>query len=508
MKRLSKLFFLAVAFACGFAVLFSNTSSAKANALAAPWTVAVTYQNVGTGPATLAVNFYNEGSATPLSFDPLNGGTLAVGAAKSFWIGSVGNVPSGFRGNAVISADEPITATAVQFSQQTGFKMRLLYNGFSASDVSDQYFIATTLLNKFSRTTVFSIQNTENESIQATVRMYDADNSGNLAATITHTIPANSSKFIDMDDPADTGLPASTAIFNGSAIITAVKTSGGAPANIVAAGNEYYTNRNVAASFEGVPISRASNTVYMATGVCQRFGLDTFYAVSNASLSQSATITVEYRNTDGTTKTTDGPYTIGPGQKKSINTCAPNSSANMANFSGSAVITSTGAPIVAIGKAQNSIAAGSANTADVFTAFIGESGGSSEVSLSFVRYANDSEFNAASNTGGSQRTFIAVQNLESTSIKVNVAYKDKNGNTVATQTLTIAAGAKANTNPAAASALGLSGMKSGSFGYYTDGTFGGGVTITAHPDNPSAEFIAIARGQNPGAGEDVNGVQQ
>jgi len=490
-----------------FGLLFSNTGNVHANALVAPWTVAVTYQNVGTQAATLIVNFYPEGSSSAISFNPLSTNeTLAPGAAKSFWIGNVNNVPAGFRGNAVISADQPLTATAVQFSQQAGFKMRLLYNGFQGTDMSNQYFIPTVLLNRFQRTTVFSIQNTESEAINAEVRFYDADANGALASSPVHTIPANSSKFIELNDSSDTGLGSRTT-FNGSVIIVATKVSGGGAANVVAAANEYYIDRNVAASFEGVPLSRASNTVYMATGLCQRFGLDTFYAVTNASLSQSANITVNYRNTDGATVATDGPYSIGPGQKRSINSCAPSSGTNMTGFTGSAFITSTGAPIVAIGRAQNSINAGTSSTADVFTAFIGEPAGASEVSLSFVRWANDAEYNSASNSGGSQRTFIAIQNLENSTIKVNVFYVDKNGNTVGNpHVLTIPAFAKGNTSAGAASVLGLGGMKTGSFGYYTDNTFGGGVTIKAHPDNPSATFIAIARGQNPGAGEDVNGV--
>ncbi len=96
----------------------------------------------------------------------------------------------------------------VQFSQTTGYKMRLLSNGFQTADVSDQYLVATTLLNKFNWTTVFSIQNTENAAINATVRFYDADNNGVLAATKVHEeIPANSSKYIDMSVAADTGSP-------------------------------------------------------------------------------------------------------------------------------------------------------------------------------------------------------------------------------------------------------------------------------------------------------------
>jgi hypothetical protein len=49
-------------------------------------------------------------------------------------------------------------------------------------------------------------------------------------------------------------------------------------------------------------------------------------------------------------------------------------------------------------------------------------------------------------------------------------------------------------------------MNPGEFGYYTDNTFGGAVVIEADAANPAAKFIAIARVQHPGAGEDYNAV--
>lgn len=485
----------------------------------ASWVVSVTYQNVGEGPATINVDFYGEGSATPISFNPLQGigsGTLPAGAGASFYIGNVSGIPSGWRGNAVISADQPLVATVVQFSNDPGFKMRLLSNGFQSSDASEQYLIATVLLNKFSRTTVFSIQNVQNEAIRATVRFYDADNNGNLASTITHTIPANSSKYIDMSNSSDTGLPASTTVFNGSAIVTAVLDSDGVTsAKVVAAASEYYTNRPVAANFEGLPLNRAATTIYLATALCQRFGLDTYYAVQNASLTDTAFIEVTYRDTNGNTVATDGRYQIGPGQKKSIVTCTPSDGTDMADFTGSAVIRSynaatgsdPGAPIVAIGKAQTSALAPTPITADAFTAFMAELSGVSRIACPFIRWASDSNF--IPSNPGKQRTYIAIQNLEGTTIKVNVTYKDRNGNTVgSTQTLTIPAYSKGNSDPSSAGAVaagGAAGMNPGEFGYYTDGGFGAGAIIEAHPDNPDAKFIAIVRANNAGASEDYNG---
>lgn len=474
------------------------------------WTTSITYQNVGTQNATnIIASFYVAGSGTPYSTNPLS---LNAGAGTSMFVGSVSTtpaLPASFRGDAVFSSDQPLVSTVVQFVNDPTFRMRILSNGFRDADKSNQYLIATTLLNKFNRTTVFSIQNTESSAINITIRFYDADAGGVLASTINHNnIPAQSSKYIDMGNVADTGLTGRT-IFNGSAIVTAVLSSDGTtPANVVAAVHEYYVDSNIAMAFEGVPLSRAANTIYMATALCQRFSLTTYYAVQNASTvaGNNAQITVTYRNTDGTVKATDGPYTIGPGQKRSINTCAPSDSTNMVNFTGSAVITSVGAPIVVIGKAQDGTAGTDPSVAEFFTGFMGEPSGSSKRALPFIRWANDTNFNNANNLGGKQRCTLAVQSLSSGTNKYNVKYYSKTGTLVATEVLTIAQYAKANSSPASAGALGTSGMNPGEFGYYTDGTFGGAVIIEAHADNPSATFIAIVRCQHPGAGEDYNAV--
>lgn len=488
------------------ALLFTSTGlqEVDASARTTSWIVSVTYQNVGTAAADISVNFFQEGSSTPITYTPAQ---LQAGAAASFYMGNISDIAAGFQGNAVMASSQPLVATVVQFHQNAPgetIKMRMLSNGFTAADGASQYLIATVLGNTFSRTTVFSVQNLESETITATLKFYNV-NDGSLASTKTYDILANSSKYIEMDLTADTGLPSST--FNGSVIVTAAKKTGGAPANIIAAASELYTNRDVGANFEGNSLTSAADVLYMPTALCQKFGLDTYYAVQNASLTSPATFTVSYYNADGTAKTTDGPYTIGAGQKKSITTCTPSSAMNMVGFTGSAVITATDptSTLVAIGKAQ-AMTPPPAAQLDVFTIFNGAPTGSSKIALPFVRWANDARFNSPTNYGGLQRTYLAIQNLESTSAKVNVRYYDKNGGLVTTQTLTIAAFAKGNSDANAAGALGQNGMNPGEFGYYTDGSFGGGVIIEAHPDNPTAKFIAIARVQHPGAGEDYNGM--
>jgi hypothetical protein len=488
---------IALAFVFG---VFGATSAAQAQgARGASWVVSVTYANVGTAATDVQVNFYEEGSGTAITFDPLDGGTLGAGAGRSFFIGKVGGIDTGFRGSAVMASSQPLVATVVQFSQDAGFKMRLLSNGFQGAQSSDTFLLATTLAGTFSRTTVFSVQNTEAEEVTATIEFFGED--GSSAGDIDYDIPAYSTKYIEMDKTADTGLASAT--FNGSAKVTAVlKSDGTTAANVVAGISELYTNRNVAANFEGIPDFDAANTVYMSTGLCENFGLDTFYAVQNAAATGDAVITVEYFDKNGASFASDGPYTIGPGQKKSIRTCDPNDGTDMSGFTGAAVVESVGSPIVAIGKAQGSANAPEAGKEDVFAIFMGQKEGFEVLALPFVRWASDAEFNDAGNVGGKQRAYIAIQNLESSAITVDCDYTDKDGNVVETHTLNIPANSKANTNASLAGALGQNGMNAGEFGYYTDGSFGGAVICDAGAGN---QIIAIARVQHPGAGEDYNG---
>jgi len=110
--------------------------------------------------------------------------------------------------------------------------------------------------------------------------------------------------------------------------------------------------------------------------------------------------------------------------------------------------------------------------------------------------------------GGKQRSFIAIQILAPTSIKVNVTYK---GKTARSLRRTRAAAIRSVNHPRNAkrtrmlnTALGAG--LDGPVGLLTGRTFGRGVVIERHPDNPTAKFVAIVRGQNPGAGEDYNGM--
>jgi hypothetical protein len=505
--KMKKIFSMAMILVLVFDVLV-GAQGASASGRTASWWVSIVYQNIGTAATPISIDFYEEDSSAPITFDPLNGATLGVYASASLYIGSVSGMADGFHGNAVVSASQPLAATIVQFSNS--LKVRMLSTGFHLSDGSTKYMLSTVLNNKYGRTTALSIQNMGGTAVTATVHFYNADNNGYEVSNPNFTIPANSTKYIKLDDANDTGFtPPASDSFNGSAIVEVPDGSA-----VVTTASEMYTNLNTAANFEGVPQSRVGNTIYMASALCKKYGLSTDYAIQNTSTTQNAnaTVTITYKNVNGTTKT-DGPYTIPPHQKISRPTCF---NSTMDHFTGSAKITSTGAPLAVVGKAgcYDGVANEGCNDPThafdfVRTAFLGEADGASKLALPFIRWANNDQYNAIDNNGQYQRCSIAIQNLQTVTSTVNVEYYGKNGGSpLRIYNIVISPSSKGNSDPTIAPAtLGpLGGMITDTFGYYPGGSFGGAVIVKANAANPTHKYVAIARCGHPGYGEDYNAV--
>ena len=437
-----------------------------AQAYGTSFTTSVTYQNVGTGDATITVSFYPDSTTTTpinITTDP-----LPPNASSSLYIGSLSNVSAGFQGSAVIQSDQPIVATMVQLPQgaNRGTNNRPLANGFSQG--SEKVLIATVLKNTYNTNTVFSVQNAGSSATDATFKFYDT--SANLVYSFTENIQPGAAFYVDAGTLSGLG-----SSFNGSAV---VETTGG---EIVGGAMELSSSGAGASSFEGV--GSGSQKIYMPSALCSAYGADTAYAVQNTNLTSTATVTVTYSNGVEDTKS------IPAGAKGSFVAC--NAPSMTAGYSGSAVITSD-QPVIAIGKAYGS---------GLSTAFVGIADGASKIALPYVRYA--SATNWAS--GSQQRAFLTIQNVGDTDLAagdVTVKYIDKNGNQVgSTHTLgAIPVGGKLNSSAADA---GLS-----EFGVYSDGSFGGGAIVEGPAGSKLAVVARISTQVAPGqfASEDYNGM--
>lgn len=461
------------------------SGSAQAAAYGANFQVAITYQNVGAAASAVQFDFYPEANGTAVTFTP--SGQLAAGASNSIAVGSVAGVTPGFKGSAVLSANQPVVATIVQFSDNaaaTGITNRLLSNGFTPADAATRQLVPTVIKNAFGVTSYFSVQNVESTAVNLTVRFYRA---GETTAAHTETfnnLAPNAAKYFDAGQIAALGTS-----FNGSAVVE------GSGRTVVTV-NELETVKNGGKSFEGT--AKQSGTIYMPTALCKAFpnaqfpnGSTSFYAVQNAALTGEA---VEFRvvfQANGQTYTTPN-IPVAPGSKAAVDACAT----IPAGASGSAVIEvqKGSGTLVAVGKVDG---------LGITSAFLGQSTGASRLATPYVRWAK-AQYN---NTGQRQRAFLAVQNVGTgTATNVRVRYINRDGQTVGTHTIgTLAAGAKAPSTPELGNALDACG-RFGEYGASASdpclGTsFGGGAIIEADSGSLTA-IVRIATGGTNASGED------
>jgi energy-converting hydrogenase Eha subunit A len=440
------------------------------------WTSSITYYTPSGTGGQLTVDYYND-LGTKYSADAI---TLNPHKAGSLYIGSVSSVPDGFAGSAVLSASVPIVATYVQFASGSagGEYGRMLYNGFSAAEAADKFYVPTVLYEKFGTTSRIGVQNVEDsQSVTADLKFY-AVGATSPTATKQVTIPALSSYIFS---PADiTGLNPG---FNGSLVVDTNGTG-----SVVAASQETHDNGRAAYAFEGV--AQGANTVYMASMLCEyRPEKQTsYYAIQNAGTG-NASVEITFYDKQGNVAGTMLPKNIPQGGKESVQPCA---FGVPVGTSGSAVIKSTGAPIIAIAKV--------AATNGLVTAFVGQSAGSENLAAPYVRWASD--------PAADFRAYIAVMNIGSGPAQdIKAVYYDGNGTAVATHTLATSANAlgrfiKTNTDPYSAGALNAT--------YNDFGFHPAGGAIEFQSDQPIVVVARLARNVSLGSttmfGEDYNGV--
>jgi hypothetical protein len=480
----TRLFTVLVILAIGLA---GFTRPAQAQAYGTSFTTSITYQNVGTAATTtLNILFYaspTDTSPTIIPRDP-----LAAGAGTSVSIGTLTSIDPGFRGSAVMQADQPLLATLVQVPSGA-VKVRPMSNGFAAG--AAQSLIATVLKNQFGADTIFSVQNVDDVDNDINIKFYDT------TATLKHEADFNdvASGAAVYWDTGAAGDPLPNP-FNGSAVITAVRSAGG-DGLIVSSAMELDTAANGAKAFEGV--SEGSTDFFMPSALCKFNSSgalqDTSYAVQNTDLSTATNVTVTFDNGVSDTKA------IGPGAKASFVTC--NAPGMPEGYKGAALVHSDTTPVIAVGKAYNG---------GLSTAFVGAAAGSgtAKVALPYVRYATTANYAGGSSSVLSQRAFITIQNIGTAPITgdITVQYVTCTGAVAGTHTIpapggSLAVGAKVNSN------AGMAGLTE--FGYCGGGgpQYGGGAMVTGPAGSQLAVVVRVQQldtGSSLYVGEDYNGI--
>lgn len=449
------------------------------------WVSSITYYTPSDTGGTLSISFYVEGSATPIT---LPDRTLKPHAAGSLFIGGVTELPTPFKGTAVLSSDVYVVSTAVQIAAppESGNYPRLLYTGFAEADASSKVFIASVLNKMFGSTTTLAIQNTETFPVKANVKIYPVGSTTPIEGNFD--IQPQSNVILLGGGKVGINLPDG---FTGSAVISGSKVGDPAtPGKVVATAQETDDAGRSARAFEGV--ASGANTIYMASMLCRAGGTDpqiSYYAIQNTSLTDTANVTIDFYNTAGVKIASMPSKAVVPGGKTSENPClygVPDGT------SGSAVINSVGAPIIAMGKVSSA--------GGIATAFLGQAAGATKIAAPYIRWSAD--------PAADYRTFVAVMNVGGgPATNVVAKYYDGNGDLKATQTLASAGSPlnqfiKTNTNAQAAGAL-----TGGQFGFSPSG---GSVEITS--DQPLVVVVRASKVVTPPLGstiyfaEDYNGV--
>lgn len=440
-----------------------STTRVEAGAYSTQFTTSVTYQNVGSGPATISLVFYSEASPTGI---PITLPELAPLAGTSIYVGSVADISTGFKGSAVMSSNQPLVSTLVQVPKaDSGVSVRPMSNGFTSGN--GYVLVPTVLKNKYDYNSIVSVQNVD--SVVADYELIFVPVTGSPITVETQDVPAGATKYYDLGTMST--IPAG---FNGSLQVFATKNGTTDPALVVASAMELGIAGIGAYAFEGA--TDFSTLVYMPSALCQKYSADSSYAVQNTTTGP-IDVTVTYSNGN-----VDGPHELLAGAKKSFLGCA----VNPAGFIGSATITATG-DIVAMGKIYGG---------GLSTAFLGFSGGAAKVALPYVRWTT-----AHWDDGTRQRSYIAIQNVGSdlAAGEVVVNYYNNLGVLVGTATMpAIPAGGKVNSTAETISP---------EFGYNADGTYGGSAIVQGPA---GSELAVIVRVQTKSGalivGEDYSGI--
>ena len=365
---------------------------AQGPAATGQWSGTVLLRNDGGNPATVVLNFYHTNGVLAKSYTlptPIPPkGVLSVDTE------AIPELPAGFSGSAVVSSNQPVTATWVGFDATNPAVNRTLYTGFS--DGAATVFVPSISNGYNDQTSTLAVQSIDNTQATVTVRFFERF-SGVQTAQFTDTIAANASHYYDTSNlPGGQQLPAP---WTGSAIIES------GSSRLAAAGHQPRLNGAGASTYEGV--AAVSTSAYFPSLQYQNGERRTtsFISIQNATNTGSQA-DVTFFNASGTpagsTRITLGPY-----QKQVV---TPGSGGANAGWTGTAVVKATAAIAAVV----------NANGGDLSSGYAGAGAGATKVSMPYVRWATSGDPKGL-------RTTIDVMNADQQTGDITVRFYDQNG---------------------------------------------------------------------------------
>jgi len=338
---------------------------------AGTWVTSFQVMNLGTQQANVVVEYYQENGtrvdAATHSY------SIQVGSSLNIYQPSVSGLPDGFRGSAVVSADQPIAAIgSEQVTYADGSISNSQYSGFNADETGTRFYLPN-VNKKFGGSqwsSRITIQNTTANPVTATVTFYNSD--GTVRDTDTASLNGNGSTTLTQVN--DTELPdgwLGTAIVNASGNVAVI-------ADVMSADGRVET-------YNGFTSGAA--TMYLPT-LLINFGANmwnTSFQVFNVGAA-SGTVTMTYYTSGIATPAKVVTATLLP--YRSISRYQPTVDSDLgATWIGSVVIEST-QPVVAVGS-QSSGAPGK-RLASIYNGVA--SGATQAVLPTILRYFGGSNF--------------------------------------------------------------------------------------------------------------------
>lgn len=359
------------------------------------WVSSFQVMNLGEDTANILVEYYEE-NGTWVE-DATHSYSVAVGSAINLYQPNIEGLPSGFKGSAVVRADQRVAAIG---SEQTTYADGSIgnsqYSGFGDSDIGTVFYLPN--VNRgfggggwSSRIT---IQNTESSEVTAKVTFYNSDGTEEDVDEVT--LNGNgSTTLLQVDDDE---LPTN---WLGTAIVDATEGATGNIAVIV----DVMSEDGRVETYNG--FTSGAQTMYLPTLLLD-FGANrwnTSFQVLNIGSATSA-VTMTYYTAGSVTPAKQ--VTTSLGRYKSVNRYQPNDDSDLgSNWIGSVVVESE-EPVVVVGS-QSSSAAGT----ELASIYSGAPAGASEAVLPTILL----------NFGGSNYvTSFQVMNVGNADASVRLEY--------------------------------------------------------------------------------------
>jgi len=227
-KNLVVILFLIISLAMTFPVQAQSTTTGAPGS----WTSSINIQNVGTGAATVVVDFYDTNGSKANSFTIGAPNTIPAGGSRTLVIAfDIPGLNSG-QYSVIVSSDQPLVVIANSTSSSP--TTAGAYQGVASENLSTTLFFPGLYKNYYGFYSEILLQNSETAAADVTIDFYNPTTGDPIpAAQITGSIPATSTRGFILANYA--GIPSGGANGQVSAKVTSTKKLAGIANNWSAA---------------------------------------------------------------------------------------------------------------------------------------------------------------------------------------------------------------------------------------------------------------------------------